>query len=157
MIFLKDDQGKQYELVERRDSPQWNLLTGTSSEFQKVTISKGNYYPGYMFAKQCNFPVTFSAIVKNDSKYDIVFHLDNNGHDTDSNFISANSEGKIIVHNFATSAGYFVIKDRIIADSDITFEVKEAKLERGYVATDWLPAVSELQLKSKLGGGKTTA
>lgn len=46
---------------------------------------------------------------------------------------------------------YFVTFDKSNANSDINLQVKEEKLEPGAVATAWLPAISDLALKSDLG------
>ncbi|NRN92694.1 hypothetical protein [Lactobacillus helveticus] len=144
-------EGKKF-LDENDLPPQWNLLSGTSEKYKTVTIPKGAYYPGnYEFFNNFNFPVTFSAFVINNSDTDIRAHMDDFGNGTESNVIKAGSQGKVIVNNFFTQGCYFETLDKLAANSNINLQVKEEKLEPGAVATAWLPAISDLALKSDLG------
>ena len=137
------------ELLQRSDVPQLNLIPGTSQEFKTITIAKGNYYPEkYVYEVPYDYPCTFSAVIENDSKYDIVAHMDGNGNDADSNVIAAKSTGKAVVRLENNQGVYYRTKNRVNVDSDIAFKVKEEKLEKGYTATPWCPAREDYAMKS---------
>ena len=137
------------KILQRSDVPQWNLIPGTSQEFKTITIAKGDYYPEkYVYEVPYDCPCTFSAVIENDSKYDIVAHMEGNGNDADSNVIAAKSTGKAVVCLENNKGVYYRTKDRVNVDSDIAFKVKEEKLEKGYTATDWMPAKEDYVMKS---------
>ena len=139
------------KILQRSDVPQWNLIPGTSQEFKTITIAKGNYYPEkYVYEVTYDCPCTFSAVIENDSKYDIVAHMDGNGNDADSNVIAAKSTGKAVVRLENNRGVYYRTNNRVNVDSDIAFKVKEEKLEKGYTATPWCPAYEDYVMKSDI-------
>ena len=138
------------KILQRSDVPQWNLIPDTSQEFKTITIAKGNYFPEkYVYQVPYDCPCTFSAVIENDSKYDIVAHMDGNGDGADSNVIAAKSTGKAVVRLENNKGVYYRTKNRVNVDSDIAFKVKEEKLEKGYTATGWQPSISDLVFKSQ--------
>ena len=138
-------------LNESDKQPNWNLLTETSQDFQNVTIPKNTYFT-YITMKDFKFPVTLSVYIKNPTNYYLIVHMSNHGNDQSSNRIEPHSEGKIIVSNTAMSDSYYVVTNQdgsqVNTHDEISFQAKELKLERGSVATDWMPAIQDLTMKS---------
>lgn len=143
------------KLLQRSDVPQWNLLTGTSQEFKTVTIPRNSYYPGkYEFQNNFDFPVIFSAYVINKSNQDLLFNMDGGagsiaGQNTVSSIIKANSQGRYTVAGVRTTGVYLATANHGAVSSDTSVQIKEEKLERGSIATDWMPAISDLMLKNQ--------
>ena len=147
-------------LTESDLPPQWNLLTGTSQEFKTVTIPKNSYFPGkYEFQNNFDFPVVFSAYVINKSNQDLVLNMDHGSGNEDavSSIIKANSQGRYTVVGVETTGVYLRTANRVVVSSDTSVQIKEEKLERGSIATSWMPAISDLMLKNQNGGGTATS
>lgn len=138
-------------LDESDKNVNWNLIDGTSQKFQTLTIKKGNFYNQ---ESQCThvfeFPVTYSAFVVNNGDQDIQFHMNNNGPDDSlSNIIKAHSKGEIVVNNSRMDGGYFQTTGRSAVSSDLNFQIAELKIERGSIATPWVPSLNDLNLVSR--------
>lgn len=157
-----DIYGGGNKILQRSDVPQWNLLTGTSQELQTITIPKGNFYPGnyqhgeYQKEKLADGVSTYSAYIVNKStKYSIMAELDAYSAPSNpafSNAIAPKSEGRIVCTRSDLTGIYFRTDtgtDKKAVDEDVVFQIKEEKLEHGSIATNWLPAISDLTLKNQ--------
>lgn len=155
MIYIA---GKRI-LDESDKQPQWNLMPNTGQKYKNILIPKNNNFSGeYIFGTFGNTsPLihvsTFSAYIKNNTNVDIeVYEFDNANVTIAGPIIKAQSERKIqwTVNNL--SALFYSTVGRATVAEDISFQVKEEKLELGDIATPWMPAISDLALKSDLGG-----
>lgn len=145
-------------LAERKDIVNPNLISGTSDNLQSYTIPKGQYYPGYLFDKikvNDNKVKTFSAYIVNNTDTALLAHFDGENGSHESNAIAPHSSGRVVVTNASHNGLYIHTSDFVKATEDISFQIKDAKVEYGSIATAWCPAYSDYAMQSDLDSIKS--
>lgn len=146
-------------LTESDKQPQWNLLTGTSQVLKEAIISQGQSWPQFMLLNPVPFSgvLTASVYIENNSEQAICLRGDGSFINNSDSVLPHQAKTVYVTTPYNNNGGiYFSLQNAndhdTVAKKNLTFKYKELKLERGSVATPWMPAVADLMLKNQNGG-----